>query len=170
MTDHWYTLRAKPRKEDVIWRQLISQGLETYYPRLRVHPVNPRSRKVKPYFPGYLFLRADLEKLGTSFFQWMPHTLGLVMFGGEPAIVPDSLVQAIEERVQAVNAAGGEIFDGLKVGDLVRISDGPFAGFEAIFDARLPGSERVRVLLEFLGNKRQVAIELDAGQINRKKS
>lgn len=170
MSEHWYSLRAKPRKEDIVWRQAASQGYETYYPRLRVHPVNPRSRKIKPYFPGYLFVRADLEKVGTSVFQWMPHTLGLVAFGGEPAIVPDNLIQAIQERVQAVNAAGGEIFDGLKTGDVVRISDGPFIGFEAIFDARLPGSERVRVLLEFLGNRRQVAIELNAGQIERMKS
>jgi transcription antitermination factor NusG len=170
MAEYWYTLRAKPRKEEVIWRQVASQGFETYYPRLKVQPVNPRSRKVKPYFPGYLFVRADIEKVGASFFQWMPHTLGLVSFGGEPAIVPDNLLQAIQERVRAINAAGGEIFDGLKAGDVVRISDGPFSGFEAIFDARLPGSERVRVLLEFLGNRRQVTIVLDAGQIERKKS
>ena len=164
----WYALRSKPRKEDVVWRQVLSQGFEVYYPRLRVHPVNPRSRKVKAYFPGYLFVQADVENTGVALFQWMPHTLGLVNFGGEPAVVPDHLVQAIRQRVDQINAAGGEVFDGLKPGQVVWISDGPFRGYEAIFDARLPGNERVRVLLEFLGNRRQVAVVLEVGQIQRK--
>jgi transcription antitermination factor NusG len=50
---------------------------------------------------------------------------------------------------------------------MVWIRDGPFRGFEAIFDIRLPGSERVRVLLEFLGNKRRVPLVLDSRQIER---
>ena len=168
MPSNWYALRSKPRKEDVVWRQALSQGFEVYYPRLRVHPVNPRSRKVKAYFPGYLFVQADVENTGVALFQWMPHTLGLVNFGGEPAVVPDHLVQAIRQRVDQINVAGGEVFEGLKPGQVVWISDGPFRGYEAIFDARLPGNERVRVLLEFLGNRRQVAVELEVGQIQRK--
>ncbi len=169
MPSNWYALRSKPRKEDVVWRQVLSQGFEAYYPRLKVHPVNPRSRKVLPYFPGYLFVNADLETVGTSVFQWMPHTIGLVSFGGEPSIVPDNLVYAVRQRVDEINAAGGETFDGLKSGDLIRISDGPFSGYEAIFDSRLPGSVRVRVLLQLLGNQRRVPVTLDASQIAKVK-
>ena len=169
MPYHWYALRSKSRKEDAVWRQLQTQGYEVFYPCLRVHPVNPRSRKIVPYFPGYLFVEVDLEQSGISVFQWMPHTVGLVNFGGEPSIVPENLILAIQKRVDEINAAGGEIFDGLKPGETVWISDGPFQGYEAIFDGRLPGSERVRVLLEFLGNRRKVPVVLDASQIVRKK-
>ena len=169
MPYHWYALRSKSRKEDAVCRQVQSQGFEVFYPSLRVHPVNPRSRKIVPYFPGYLFVAADLEQVGISIFQWMPHTLGLVSFGGEPSIVPENLILAIQKRVDEINAAGGEIFDGLKPGETVWISDGPFQGFEAIFDGRLPGSERVRVLLEFLGNRRKVSVVLEASQIQRLK-
>lgn len=165
----WYALRCKPRKEDAVWRQVLNEGFDAYYPRLRVNPVNPRSRKVKPYFPGYLFVSADLDEVGLSIFQWMPHTLGLVSFGGEPSQVPDHLIDAVRQRVDQINAAGGELFDGLKPGEAVYIQDGPFSGYLALFDARLPGSARVRVLLELLGNKRLVPLELDAGQIERKK-
>jgi hypothetical protein len=41
-------------------------------------------------------------------------------------------------------AAGVEIFDGIKPGNAVLISNVPFQGYEAIFYGRLPGSERVR--------------------------
>ena len=169
MPGNWYALRSKLRKEDVVWRQVTSHGFDVYYPRLRVNPVNPRSRKLRPYFPGYLFVRADLDEVGLSVFRWMPHTLGLVSFGNEPAIVPENLIHAIRKRLDEINAAGGEVFDGLKPGDAIWIVDGPFKGYEAIFDLRLPGSERVRVLLELLGNKRLVSLELRAGQIERKR-
>jgi len=168
MSEQWYALRSKPRKEDVLWRQVLSRNIETFYPRLRVNPVNPRSRKLRPYFPGYLFVKADLEELGRSVFQWMPHSMGLITFGGEPATVPPHLIEALRKRVEEINIAGGEVFDGLQSGDAVRISEGPFKGYEAIFDARLPGNERVRVLLELLGTQRQVPIELNASDIQRK--
>jgi transcriptional antiterminator RfaH len=169
MAFNWYALRSKPRKEEVVWKQVRTQGYEAYFPRLRVNPVNPRSRKLRPYFPGYLFVNADLEEVGVSVFQWMPHSIGLVSFGGEPAAVPENLILTLRKRVEEISAAGGEVFDGLHPGDVVRISDGPFRGYEAIFDTRLPGSERVRVLLELLGSQRRVPMELSAGQIQRKK-
>jgi len=169
MASMWYALRSKPRKEDVVWRQVKLLGYDAFYPRLRVNPVNPRSRKLVPYFPGYLFVYVDLEAAGKSVFQWMPHTIGLVSFGGEPSHVPENLIHELRKRVEEIAQAGGELFDGLKIGDKVRISSGPFTGYEAIFDARVSGDERVRVLLEFLNNRRRLPIELSAGQIERVK-
>jgi transcriptional antiterminator RfaH len=169
MGQNWYALRSKPRKEDVLWKQLQIQGYEVFYPRLRVHTVNPRARQVRPYFPGYMFIQVDLAQTGLSAFKWMPYAIGLVAFGEEPSIVPENLIYAIRRRVEEIASAGGELFDGLRPGDSVVISDGPFAGYEAIFDTRLPGSQRVRVLLQLLTNQRNIPVELQAGQIKRKK-
>jgi transcriptional antiterminator RfaH len=169
MAAYWYALRSKPRKEEVVWRQTRTQGFEVFYPRLKVQPVNPRSRTWRPYFPGYMFVKADINEVGLSSFQWMPHAMGLVCFGDEPAVVPENLVMAIKKRLDEIAAAGGELFDGLNRGDVVIISEGPFAGYEAIFDARIPGSERVRVLLQLLNNQRQVPLELEAGQVKQMK-
>jgi len=164
----WYALRSKTRKEDVVNKQVRDQGIDVFYPRIKINPVNPRSKHYQPYFPGYLFVQIDLDVLGKSAFQWMPHTLGLVSFGGEPAVVPENLVYAIRQRMEEISAAGGEVFDGLHQGDIVTISSGPFEGYEAIFDARLPGSERVRVLLQLL-DSRHVPVELGAGSIQQRK-
>ena len=112
-------------------------------------------------------MRVDLENVGNSAFNWMPHAVGLVSFGGEPASVPENLIHAIRQRVEEISAAGGEVFDGLKKGDRVRINVGPFEGYEAIFDARLPGTERVRVLLQFLVERREVSVEMDAAFIEK---
>jgi transcriptional antiterminator RfaH len=168
MAINWYALRSKPRKEEVLWKQLLAREIEVFFPRIRVHPVNPRSRKLRPYFPGYMFVQVDLEEVGLSRFNWMPHAIGLVSFDGEPATVPDNLIHAVRKRVDEIAAAGGEFYDGLQPGDPVRISSGPFAGYEAIFDESLPGNERVRVLIQMLSD-RHIPVELKAGQVRRKK-
>lgn len=168
MPESWYALRSKPRKEEVLWKQLLAREIEVFFPRMRVHPVNPRSRKLRPYFPGYMFVQVDLEAVGSSKFNWMPFAIGLVSFDGEPAVVPEGLINEVRKRVDEIAAVGGEFYDGLQPGDPVRISSGPFAGYEAIFDMRLPGSERVRVLIQMLTD-RNMPLELKAGQVQRKK-
>ncbi len=163
----WYVFQSKPQKEGMLSEQLCLRGVETYYPCLRVRPVNPRARKVKPYFPGYLFARIDPKHADVASLRWLPGAVGLVSFQGEPAAVSGSIVRAIQERVDEINAAGGEHLEGLKPGDVVTIQDGPLAGYEAIFDKRLCGADRVRVLLNLLKN-RQIPVDLSAGQIERK--
>ena len=166
MSPQWYVLRSKPNKEMALWRELTARGWECFYPQLRVQPVNPRSRKIRSYFPGYLFLHTDIEQVGTSTLQWMPFSSGLVSFDAVPAMVPENLIQAIRRHVDEINAAGGEQFVDLKQGDPVTIRGGPFDGYEAIFDTRLAGTERVHVLLKLL-QARQMSVELSAAQIQR---
>jgi transcription antitermination factor NusG len=151
--ERWYVLQSKPQKENLLYEQICLREVEAYYPRLRIKPVNPRSKRIKPYFPGYLFIHVDLEKVGFSGLQWMPGANRLVAYGGEPAFISDTLVQTIRRRVDEMNATSGETFQNLKPGDEVSIHSGPFAGYRAIFDAHLPGHERVRVLLQLLQDR-----------------
>ncbi len=167
MTVQWYALRSKPNREEALWREAGARGFDVYYPVQRAHPVNPRARKSKPYFPGYMFVRIDVQAMGVSAFAWMPYSNGIVSFGAQPASVPEGLVNAIRRRVDQINAAGGEVFDGLRRGEIVTIQGGPFAGHQAIFDARLSGTDRVRVLLRLL-SRQEVPLDLSAGHIQRK--
>ena len=166
MSSGWYALHSKPRKEEMLYGQLILREIETFYPRIRVKTVNPRAAKVRAYFPGYVFIYADLTAIGLSSIQWLPGAIGLVTFGGEPAYVSESLIMAIRQKVDYINRLGGELFDGLKQGDKVKITAGPMAGYEAIFDACLPGAERVRVLLKHLQD-RQFPVELPSAYLVR---
>jgi transcriptional antiterminator RfaH len=166
MTAQWYALRSKPRKELTLWRQLQSRHVENFFPCIRVNPVNPRSSHVRPYFPGYMFVRADLEQEGQSKFNFMPYAIGLVRMGGESAVVPADFVLALKKRMAEIKQAGGELFYDMNQGDPVWITDGPFEGYRAIFDARISGEDRVRVLLEMLSDQ-LVPLEMNAAFIEK---
>jgi transcriptional antiterminator RfaH len=166
MAVSWYVMRSKPNKEDFLAKQLLAYGVEVFYPRIRVKPVNPRARKVRAFFPSYLFVRVDLETVNSSTLKWMPGAVNLVSFDGTPASVPDTLISAIERQVERINTSSADQLKDLKPGDVVTIQNGPFAGYEAIFDTHISGRERVRVLLNFL-QKRQIPVELKQQQIAR---
>lgn len=164
----WYALRTKANKEDVVWRQAVAEGIEVFYPRIHVKPVNPRARKVKPFFPNYLFVEVDLDETRVTLFKWMPDAVGLVSFDGHPARVDESFVDALKAYLERLNQAGGVVYEGLKPGDAVVIRNGPFAGYDAVFDAALPGKERVRVLLMILG-RQAVPVEMESARIKPRK-
>lgn len=168
MADHWYALRVKPHKERLVYNWLDTHGITLFYPHVPVQPKNPRAAKERPYFPGYLFVRADLAALGDNAFAWLPGVVGLVSFGGEAAIVPDHLVYELRERVAKIRRSGGLKLAELQQGDRVRITDGPFTGYEAIFDMTLPDKERVQVLLAFLSHYPQ-PVQLRASDVTKVK-
>jgi transcription elongation factor/antiterminator RfaH len=164
----WYAMHSKPNKEQFLAGQLQAHGVDYFYPALRVNPVNPRSRKMRPYFPNYLFVHVDLGVINVSDLRWMPGASGLVSFDGEPAPVPDLLIATVKRQVEQHNISIRDQVSNFQRGDLVEIQDGPFAGYEAVFDTQLSGQDRVRVLLSLL-QSRQVPIEIANRQIRRVK-
>ncbi len=169
MNANWYVLRSKPRKELYLAGELLARNLETFCPILHVKPVNPRASKIKPYFPGYLFIHIDLQSINLSSILWMPGMVGPVWMGNEPAFVPDELVRTVRKKVDEINAAGSKIWAGMQVGDRVLVEDGPFVGYQGIFDGRLSGDDRVRILLDLVKN-RQMRLDLSVSQIKHVKT
>jgi transcriptional antiterminator RfaH len=162
----WYALRSKPQKEESLWHEVRRRSINVFYPCLAVQPVNPRSRRQRAYFPGYMFVQTVNGQFGPTDFRWMPHAVGLVRFGGEPAPVPDALIAALRRRVEAVNREERDYLQQLRPGDRVVIGSGPLAGYDAVFDVRLPGKDRVRVLLSLL-HDRYMAVELSGHALER---
>ena len=165
---HWYAIQSKTQKEELLCEQLRLREVEVFSPQIRVLPVNPRARKIKPYFPGYVFGFVDLEQVGRSFLDWIPGAVGIVNFGGEPAPVSDHLIATLRQHLEIINASTISSSRGFQSGDIVDVRWGPFAGYEAVFDALLPGRDRVKVLLKMLEDY-SVQVELPVGQITLKK-
>ena len=166
MSKRWYALRVKPHKEKSVYERLEEANIEGYLPTVQVQPTNPRAAKIKPYFPGYLFVYTDLDETGINKLRWLRGTIGLVEFGGIPAVVPPNLISDLQQLMKQIKKEGGLAKFEFKHGDSVRIVEGPFEGYEAMFDMHLPGADRAQVLLAFLSQAPQ-PLHLDTAAIKK---
>jgi hypothetical protein len=78
------------------------------------------------------------------------------------------VIAEIHDRVQAIQGKdplglGHGAY--LNPGDKVRILSGPLQGYEGMFDTRLGGQTRARILVDFMG--RQLKTECDVRTLER---
>lgn len=160
-TTAWYLVHTKPRQEDVALANLQRQGYECYLPQMLIERIRRRKAEIasEPMFPRYLFIRLDSSDEGKS---WSPirSTLGvsqLVHFGARAAKVDVALVELLRQREHAMPLDA--MFHS---GDSVVITDGPFAGIEAIYQAA-DAEPRDFILLEILS--KPVSMQIDTGRL-----
>ncbi len=160
----WYAVYTKPNGESIAEENLERQGYLVYLPRLK----QARRRRgrwvgvVEPLFPRYLFVRLAMERDNIAPIRSTKGVTGLVRFGREPAPVPDGFVESLQAA--ADEESGCQVIDCtlFKKGDEIRILDGPFAGYNAVFEGA-NGEERVIILLNLMG--RESAITVSRHQI-----
>jgi transcriptional antiterminator RfaH len=158
----WYVISTKARREQFAQEQLNRRAVETFLPRILEPGRIAMKPIVAPLFPGYLFVRIDLEQ---QYFHvvWTPGVRKFVGFGALPCPVDDAVVQFLYAR-------GGQ--EGIlrpqptfKEGDVVRIKHGPFEGLVGIIERPGCGQGRVRVLMELL--RRQTRVDVPQQIIER---
>jgi len=161
--EQWYTLHTKPNKEYQVATTLQQRNVQVYLPETEA--TNARAgRKVKPFFPGYLFVNVDFEAVGLSNLRWIPGLHRIVAFDGCPVPVPGDVIDLIRYKLGEVEAVGGRPEHVFQPGDTVRIIDGPFRGMLAIFDEPTKPVKRVQVLLSILGASR---VQVDVADLEK---
>lgn len=161
----WYLVHTKARQEDTAITNLQRQNFRCYMPMLYVEKVRRGKQVVlaEPMFPSYVFVQLDTSGQGQS---WSPirSTLGvreLVKFGGHPPKVDAELINALHEREQLQQSNPQAPF---AAGDKVVITDGPFAGIEAIYQTT--DAERRSMILLSMLNK-PVSMRIEPGQLRK---
>lgn len=157
----WYTVLCKTRGEALAEANLANQGYRVYLPRL----LSQRRRAgkwvdvIEPLFPRYMFLKPRDAAQSLAPVRSTLGVAALVRFSGQPAVVPDSVIEELRQREDPTVGmhTGRDLF---KAGDVVKFLDGPFVGLEAVF-SRKSGEERVIVLLEILGKTNRLKVESD---------
>jgi transcriptional antiterminator RfaH len=143
---HWYLVRTKTGKERWVRDQLASIVPEVFLPMLKAKA--PRwgrmAVSIAPLFPCYVFAKFDLQR---QYFdvKYMAGVRAIVSAGNDPLAVPPAIISDIRSRgiddvIEIVDKPFG-------TGERVVVVDGPFRGFEAIFQRYLSGAERVAILL-----------------------
>lgn len=156
----WYVLHTKSRFENVVNEGLIKKSLEVFLPKIQVKSKR-RDRKVMirvPLFPGYLFVRSNLNPYEHI---EIVKTVGAVRLVGNkdgPIPVFAETVESLKIMVQGDHpVATGTRF---KKGDRVVVVHGPFTGVIGTF-ARYRGKGRVIVNIDALGQFAGVEVDED---------
>ena len=161
----WYLVRTKTGKERWVRDQLAAQLPEVFLPLLEAR--TPRWGRlawtIMPLFPGYLFARLDPQK---EYFnvRYLPGVQGLVSAGNDPIAVPPGVVEEIRRR--GVNGVVKIEEKNFGSGDRLRVVEGPFRGFEAIFERYLSGAERIAILLNAI-DAQGLRVVLPASAVTR---
>ena len=157
----WYAVHCQRLKE---WRAAAALetllGLPVYLPEVRRRYRGQTQHA--PLFPSYLFVRANFQIVALSKINATPGVLRVIAFDNRPLAIPAAVIDQIHADVSELNARGGLAAHPFQVGDTVRIKAGPFRGLEAVFQGPMTPSERVRVLIEFLGGLREAEVGVDA--------
>jgi len=158
----WHLLYTKPHKEPQVNRLLQQREIETFFPIVQLERGYGRGVRVEPFFPHYLFFRADLRSEDASGLQWLAGVRSIVHFADRPATVLDEVIANLRMRLEPyeerVLHPGEWRF---QPGEYVEIVKGPFAGLDAIFQKGLNGKDRVQVLMHILGSWNRVELGTD---------
>jgi transcriptional antiterminator RfaH len=150
---------TKPRAEAEAQVCLMRQGFETLFPRTRrtVRAASGMIVRTESLFPRYVFIQSDPSLQSLEPVRSTRGVTTIVRFGGEPACVPDKVIEQIRARIDLDDGFVRLTAPDLMPGTKVRINEGPFSGLDAIFAAG-QGDDRVRLLLTMLGSEREVVL------------
>ncbi len=157
----WYLVHTKPLKE-LLAATMLEERLEdavVYLPQIR-QPFRGRV-ELRPFFPRYLFVALPEDRPDQLHrIHWTPGVHRLVRFGGVPATVDETIVQAIRDEVEAIEAAGGLPPRRYRPGEWARLLSGPLRDQPVKVLRHLSPADRVEVLLELLGRQNRLVVSV----------
>ena len=160
--ERWFAVCCKPRQELVAQENLLRQGFHVYLPRIRLK----RRRRgqwvdvIEVLFPRYIFIRTDPVRNSIAPVRSTRGAIGLVSFGGQPAVVSDEVMDTLIQREDADTHLHRDNQPQFCEGEPVKLVSGPLAGMEGIF-VQDNGEKRVIILLELLGKANQIRVSRD---------
>lgn len=171
----WYVLKVRASQEKKVAHRIQTEierlGLshqvqDVVVPMERVlqsSKSGKKREKEKIFLPGYLFLEIASESYVLDLIPVMRSIPDVLYFvsparGQPPQPLSEQEISAILSRARSKEAVP-EAWHELSVGDLVRITEGPFAGFEGTIRELYPEKQRARVHVKVFNRETPVEIQ-----------
>jgi transcriptional antiterminator RfaH len=148
----WFVINTKPKKELQVAKLFAEGGFSCYVPVFR------QDGRVKPFFPGYGFLRFEFP----DDFQTVRYTRGVKRVVGNrngPIPVPGGAIDRIRSREVDGLIEFEKHGETPKVGDEIEVVEGPLKGLKGVFRKEIGDKERVMILLSYVSYQGQLLIE-----------
>ncbi len=169
----WYVVHCYSGYENKV-RHAIEQRIETMGMRDKIFDVivpteeeieikdGKRRTVERRVFPGYILVEMRMDEDSWYVVRNTPGVTGFVGMGNDPTPLRQEEVKQILDRMSAETAVVKVNF---KIGQRVRIIDGPFNDFIGTVAAIDPDKSKVRVMVNFFG--RDTPVELDFLEVEK---
>lgn len=175
MAKRWYSVSVLSNFEKKVAEQIrtavAEAGLadeidEVLVPTEEVIEVR-RGKKVtseRRFMPGYVLVRMEMTNKGYHLISSINRVTGFLGPQGKPMPMRDSEVNQILNRVEEGEAAPRNLirFD---VGEKVKVTDGPFEGFDGMVEDVDEEHSRLKVSVSIFG--RATPVELEFTQVTK---
>ncbi len=169
----WYSLRTFTSHEgkvklaieaEVKRLKLENNIFEVLIPQENIYEIRNGKRRLRTrnFLPGYILVRAELDKRVKDILANLPSVVSFVGPRGEPARLQtdevDRILGRVEERkdITTVETA-------FAIGDPVKVIDGPFSTFSGTIKEVNNEKQKLKVEVGILGRK--TPVELDFSQV-----
>lgn len=175
MAKNWYIVHVYSGYEAKVKEALIERvkqaGMEDKFedvliPAETVMEVKKGERraKSKKFFPGYIFVKMELNNETWHLVKQTPKVTGFVGGSTNPPPVSEDEVMRITQQIKE-----GRMKPKLKVefekGESVRVKEGPFVNFTGVVDEVNAEKGRLKVLVSIFG--RSTPIDLEFSQVEK---
>lgn len=121
-----------------------------------------RSTSVKKFLPSYILVEMDLSKETQNLVTSTPGITNFVGASGKPVPLRQSEVNRILQQVD--RSKNRDVLDiPYKIGEAVKVVDGPFADFSGTVSEINPERRKLKVMVSIFG--RPTPVELDYLQV-----
>ncbi len=172
---NWYSLRVISGKEkkikeailyDVNTSEMEEQISDILVPSENIIEMRDGKKKIKErvFFPGYLLIRLDLNKETRYLLENVNGVISFVGPKGKPqALRPEEVQRSLSEFDGGDGPLRVTEAPPYKVGDPVKVTDGPFMDFSGLVQEINHDKQKLKVLVSIFG--RQTPVELDYLQV-----
>lgn len=175
MAKRWYSVSVLSNFEKKVAEQIkqavIDAGLqeeidEVLVPTEEVIEVR-RGKKVtseRRFMPGYVLVRMEMSNKGYHLISSINRVTGFLGPQGKPMPMRDAEVNAILNRVEEGEAAPRNLIR-FEIGEKVKVTDGPFEGFDGMVEEVDEDHSRLKVSVSIFG--RATPVELEFTQVSK---
>ncbi|MBK1790311.1 transcription termination/antitermination protein NusG [Persicirhabdus sediminis] len=156
----WYCVRCQPKREHIAAGQLRQlDGVEVICPRLKYRKATKRGKIwwLEAMFPGYLFAKFDRQKMERAV-RYAYGVLTIVKFGDFMPTINEEFIHALQSQLEEGETV--VLKPSIEIGDEVEVAYGPLEGMQGEVVELLGGNDRVRMLIEMLGSRQVVDVDL----------
>ncbi len=174
----WFVLRVVSGKEKKAkeyidkeisrsnWEPIIAQ---VFLPMEKVYKIVNGKKVIKErnYYPGYVFIEADVNKMSGEILHTIKNVSGVINFLGnnKPTALRKSEVNKMLGTTDEHADAGVQMDEPYIVGESVKITDGPFNNFNGTIEEVSEEKKKLKVNVLIFGRK--TPLELNYTQVEK---